>query len=251
MSEIIYGKNSLLEALRSIDDKDYFLGIYLLKSDDEILSLCKEKKINAKIVSKEEFSNILKKNNEQNVNHQGFLAFTKEYKYYNLDEITSNENDSLVVALDGLEDPHNLGAIVRTCEIAGVNGIILPKNRSVKVTPTVVKVSTGATRYVKIAQVTNLVSSLKELKKEGYWIVGAEAGTISENFWNIDYKMKICLVVGSEGRGISRLVKEECDYLVEIPMWGKVNSLNASVSCGILIYEIRRQQRTENNAKSK
>ena len=250
MSEIIYGKNSLLEALRSVNDASFFECVYLLKEDNEVLTLCKNKKINIKIINKDDFNNILKKNNVQNVNHQGFIAFTKEYKYYNLDEITSSENDSLIVALDGLEDPHNLGAIVRTCEIAGASGIILPKNRSVKVTPTVVKVSTGATEYVKIAQVTNLVSSLKELKKQGYWIVGAEAGLQSENFWNIDYKMKICLVVGSEGRGISRLVKEECDYLVEIPMWGKVNSLNASVSCGILIYEIRRQQRTENNAKS-
>ena len=149
------------------------------------------------------------------------------------------------MALDGLEDPHNLGAIVRTCEIAGVSGIILPKNRSVKVTPTVVKVSTGATEYVKIAQVTNLVNTLKELKKKGYWIVGAEASEKSECFWSPDYRRKICLVVGSEGFGVSRLVKEECDYLVEIPMWGKVNSLNASVSCGILIYEIRRQQRNK------
>ena len=148
--------------------------------------------------------------------------------------------------LDGIEDPHNLGAIIRSAEIAQVSGIILPKNRSVKVTPTVIKVSTGATQYVKVAQVTNLVNTLKELKKNGYWIVGAEAGKDSTNFWNVDYKMKVCLVVGSEGRGVSRLVKEECDYLVEIPMWGKVNSLNASVSCGILIYEIRRQQKQIN-----
>ena len=246
MSELIYGKNSLLEALRG-NNADYFESVYLLKKDNDVISLCESKKIKYKITSKEEFNKLLKQKGE--VNHQGFLAFTKEYEYYELGEIVSSDNDSLIVALDGLEDPHNLGAIVRTCEIAGASGIILPKNRSVRVTPTVAKVSTGATEYVKIAQVTNLVSALKELKKQGYWIVGAEAGESSTNFWNVDYKMKVCLVIGSEGRGVSRLVKEECDYLVEIPMWGKVNSLNASVSCGILIYEIRRQQRTENNAR--
>ena len=147
--------------------------------------------------------------------------------------------------LDGLEDPHNLGAIIRTCEISGASGVIIPKNRSVKVTPAVEKVSTGATRYVKVAQVTNLVNTIEKLKEKGYWIVGAEAGSSSQNYWSVDYKMKVCLIIGSEGRGISRLVKEKCDYLVEIPMWGKVNSLNASVSCGILIYEIRRQQRNK------
>ena len=245
MSEIIYGKNSLLEALRSINNANYFLEIYLLKEDEEVSSLCNNKKIKYKVVNKDVFNNVLKNNKLNNVTHQGFLAITKEYEYYKLEDIISSAEDSLIVALDGLEDPHNLGAIVRTCEISGADGIILPKNRSVKVTPTVTKVSTGATEYVKIAQVTNLVSALKELKKKGYWIVGAEASDTSENFWNVDYKMKVCLVVGSEGRGVSRLVKEECDYLVEIPMWGKVNSLNASVSCGILIYEIRRQQRNK------
>ena len=245
MSEIIYGKNSLLESLRNVKDNSYFENVYLIKDDKEVTSLCQNKKIKYEIIGKDKINNILDKNNLKNVNHQGYLAIIKSYEYYNLGDIVSDDNDSLIVALDGLEDPHNLGAIVRTCEIAGASGIILPKNRSVKVTPTVVKVSTGATEYVKIAQVTNLVNTLKELKKKGYWIVGAEASEKSECFWSPDYKRKVCLVVGSEGFGVSRLVKEECDYLVEIPMWGKVNSLNASVSCGILIYEIRRQQRNK------
>ena len=246
MSEVIYGKNSLLEAIRSNHNNDYFEKIYLSKEDKDVINLCLEKRLKYQILSKEEFNLLLKKNNITNVNHQGMVGIVKEYEYYDLKDIISNDNDSLIIMLDGIEDPHNLGAIIRSAEIAQVSGIILPKNRSVKVTPTVIKVSTGATQYVKVAQVTNLVNTLKELKKNGYWIVGAEAGKDSTNFWNVDYKMKVCLVVGSEGRGVSRLVKEECDYLVEIPMWGKVNSLNASVSCGILIYEIRRQQKQIN-----
>lgn len=245
MMDVIYGKNSLLEALRNAKDNSYFDSIYLLKSDGEVFKLSKEKKIKVEIISKDRFNKILDDNNIEKVNHQGYLGIVKEYKYYDLKDIISNKNDSLIVALDGLEDPHNLGAIVRTCEIAGVDGVILPKNRSVRVTPTVAKVSTGATEYVKIAQVTNLVNTIKELKKEGYWIVGAEASEKSTNFWSVDYNMKVCLVVGSEGKGVSRLVKDNCDFLVEIPMWGEVNSLNASVSCGILIYEIRRQQRSK------
>ena len=242
MSEVIYGKNSLLETIRS--NASSIIKIYLLKEDQDVLGLIKDKNL-YKVVNKDVFNKILKENNITNVNHQGMMVLVKEYQYYDLDNIISSDNDSLVVMLDGLEDPHNLGAIIRTCEISGVSGVIIPKNRSVKVTPTVEKVSTGATRYVKVAQVTNLVNTIEKLKEKGYWIVGAEAGSASTNYWKVDYQMKVCLIIGSEGKGISRLVKEKCDYLVEIPMWGKVNSLNASVSCGILIYEIRRQQRNK------
>ena len=243
MSEVIYGKNSLLEALRS--NPDSFDNIYLLKEDQDVISLANKNNVKYKVMGKEAFNNVLKSKNILNVNHQGMVAIVKEYHYYNLEDIISSEEDSLIVMLDGLEDPHNLGAIIRTCEISGASGVIIPKNRSVSVTPTVEKVSTGATRYVKVAQVTNLVNTINKLKEAGYWIVGAEASESSANFWTLDYKMKICLIIGSEGRGISRLVKENCDYLVEIPMYGRVNSLNASVSCGILIYEIRRQQRNK------
>ncbi|MBO4667215.1 MAG: 23S rRNA (guanosine(2251)-2'-O)-methyltransferase RlmB [Bacilli bacterium] len=240
MSEVIYGRNSLLETIRSNPSKVEV--VYLMKEDKEVCASLNDNKIKYKIVGKDAFDDLLKNNKLSNVNHQGMIATVKEYKYYNLEDIISNDSNSLIVMLDGLEDPHNLGAIIRTCEISGASGVVIPKNRSVKVTPTVEKVSTGATSYVKVAQVTNLVNTINKLKEEGYWIVGAEAGSESQSFWNVDYKMKICLIIGSEGRGISRLVKEKCDYLVEIPMWGKVNSLNASVSCGILIYEIRRQQ---------
>ena len=194
--------------------------------------------IKYQIVQKNAIDKVLK----QPVNHQGVVASVMEYQYYELNDIISDDNDSLIVMLDGIEDPHNLGAIVRTCEISGASGIILPKNRSVKVNSTVSKVSAGAIEHVKVAMVTNLVNTIKVLKEKGYWVVGAEALKESKNFWDLDLNMKVCLIIGSEGKGLSRLTKEECDFLVKIPMWGKVNSLNASVSAALLIYEIRRQQ---------
>ncbi len=176
-------------------------------------------------------------------NHQGVVALVKDYHYYSLSDIVKEDKNSLIVALDGLEDPHNLGAILRTCEAAGIDGVILPKKRSVKLNSTVAKVSTGAIEYVKVVEVVNLTQTLKQLKNKGYWIIGAERSSKSSNIWELKYDMPIVLVIGSEGKGISRLVKEECDFLVEIPMQGKINSLNASVSTGIMIYEIRRQQK--------
>lgn len=175
--------------------------------------------------------------------HQGVVAMVKDYQYYQLSEVVNTQKTSLIIALDGLEDPHNLGAILRTCEAADVDGVILPKNRSVKLNNTVAKVSAGAIEYIKVVEVVNLTQTLKQLKEKGYWIVGAEKSQKSSSMWDIKYDMPIVLVIGSEGKGISRLVKEECDFLVEIPMLGKINSLNASVSAGIMIYEIRRQQK--------
>lgn len=143
--------------------------------------------------------------------------------------------------LDGLEDPHNLGAILRSADATGADAIIIPKNRSVSLNQTVAKVSTGAIEYVDVVQVTNLTQTIQELKKQGYWVVGLELdGSIYYD--EQDYKGNIAIVVGSEGKGISRLVKENCDVLVKIPMYGKVNSLNASVSAGLILYEVVRNR---------
>lgn len=166
--------------------------------------------------------------------HQGIILEVEDYKYASLDDFIDEEN-SLVVILDHLEDPHNFGAIVRTCEAAGVNGIIIPKDRSVEVNPTVIKVSTGATENMNIARVTNIVQTIKELKENGYWIIGTDMqGT---DYDKIDYRGKIAIIIGNEGSGMSRLVKENCDFIATIPMIGKTESLNASVSTGIIIYE--------------
>lgn len=166
--------------------------------------------------------------------HQGIILEVEDYKYAFLDDFIDEEN-SLVVILDHLEDPHNFGAIVRTCEAAGVNGIIIPKDRSVEVNPTVIKVSTGATENMNIARVTNIVQTIKELKENGYWIIGTDMqGT---DYDKIDYRGKIAIIIGNEGSGMSRLVKENCDFIATIPMIGKTESLNASVSTGIIVYE--------------
>ena len=235
MSERIYGKNSIIEAIRN---KRELTDVLVTSNNNDIISMLNKNNIKYQIVQKNVIDKVLK----ENVNHQGVVASVTEYQYYNLEDVISDEADSLIVMLDGIEDPHNLGAIVRTCEISGASGIILPKNRSVKVNSTVSKVSAGAIEHVKVVMVTNLVNTIKVLKEKGYWVVGAEALKESKNFWDLDLNMKVCLIIGSEGKGLSRLTKEECDFLVKIPMWGKVNSLNASVSAALLIYEIRRQQ---------
>lgn len=231
MSDLIFGKNACLEALKSNRD---IVKAYII-NNKEMIDLLEKKKVPYKIYDRAKLDEI-------HVNNQGVIFEVMNYRYYQLDEIINDKNDSLIIMLDGLEDPHNLGAIVRTAEISGCDGVIIPKNRSVEVNSTVAKVSCGAIENVKVVQVVNLVQTINYLKKQGYWIVGTDAADKSVNYWEADYKMKVCLIIGSEGRGISRLVRESCDFLVKIPMWGKINSLNASVSTGIVIYEIRRQQ---------
>jgi 23S rRNA (guanosine2251-2'-O)-methyltransferase len=147
-----------------------------------------------------------------------------------------------VVILDHLEDPHNLGAIIRTSEAAGVSGIILPKDRSVSVNSTVIKTSTGSIDNIPVSMVTNLNQTIQDLKKNGFWIVGTDMEN-SIDYREIDYSGKIALVIGNEGSGISRMIRNSCDFIAKIPMYGKVNSLNASVACGIMIYEVIRQKR--------
>ena len=233
MSEIVFGKNAIVEAIKQ---KRKFEKLFIIESNKDIIKLARDNNIKFEIVSKE-FINAKAK-----WNHQGVMAYFPDYKYYELDQIVSDKEDSMIVMLDGFEDPHNLGAVIRTAETVGVDGVIIPKNRSVKVNSTVAKVSTGAIEYVKVCEVTNLSQTLKKLKDLGYWIVGAEYTDKSICYWDVDYSMKIVLVIGSEGKGVSRIVRDECDYLVKIPMRGKINSLNASVSAALLMYEIRRKQ---------
>lgn len=170
--------------------------------------------------------------------HQGFIAYTTDFKYSELDEIAFSSD--FLVLLDGVEDPHNLGSIIRVCECAGVGGLVIPERRSASVTDTVMRISEGAVNHVKIAKVTNLNSAIDYLKGQGFWITGAELG--GENIYKADLTGKIALVIGSEGQGIKRLTKEKCDRIVTIPMKGKVNSLNASVACGVVVFEVVRQR---------
>ena len=222
MSNIVYGKNSFFEALNN----KRIIMAYVL-NDVEI----KDYRIPYKIVDRKTLDKMSKSGN-----HQGYLAEVKEFKMSSVDDMVKDSN-SLIVMLDGLEDVHNLGAIIRTAECAGVDGVIYKTHNSVKVNDTVAKVACGALEYVKVAEVTNLVNTIKHLKDKGYWIVGAD-GNCDKLYTDLKYDFNTVLIVGSEGKGISRLVKEECDYIVKLPMVGHVTSLNASVAAGILIYNI-------------
>ena len=172
--------------------------------------------------------------------HQGIIMDVEDFRYTDYHDFI-DDPESFVVILDHLEDPHNLGAIVRTSEAAGVSGIIIPKDRSVEVNATVIKTSVGTVDNIPIDMVTNLASTIKDLKDNGFWIVGTDMN--GTDYRELDYHGKIALVIGNEGSGISRIVKESCDFIAEIPMYGKVNSLNASVASGIMIYEVVRQKR--------
>lgn len=220
----VYGKNVAKEMLNK-KEKINKAFLYTKFNDNEILSSLKKQNIKIKYLTRDELNKI------ESGNHQGIILEVDDYKYSSLDDL----NDDIIVMLDHLEDPHNFGAIIRTCEAAGVKNIIIPKDRSVKVTSSVIKVSVGAIENVKIALVNNLVNTIKELKQKGYWIIGTDMqGT---DYRNIDYSGKIVLVIGNEGKGLSRLTEENCDFIASIPMRGKVNSLNASVAAALIIYE--------------
>lgn len=228
---IVYGKNVVKELVdnnRKID-KAY---IYDEFGDKDLISALQKMNVRIEYRSKRDLDRLA------DGLHQGIIVSIPDYKFSQLDEIIGDSNtNNLIVLLDHLEDPHNLGAIIRTCEAAGVDGIIIPKDRSVDVNSTVMKVSAGALDNIKICTVTNLNSTIKELKEKGFWVVGTAMNS-DQSYMDIDYNMSVCLVIGNEGVGMSRLVSEACDYIVSIPMYGKVNSLNASVAAGVMIYGV-------------
>lgn len=182
----------------------------------------------------------------QTENHQGVIAIVPPFNYSEVEDIlfeaNSRQEEPFVVILDSIEDPHNLGSIIRTAETAGVHGIIIPKRRAASVNATVNKVSAGAVEHMKIARVNNLVETMKYLKKQGLWICGTDMDT-DTYYYDQNLRGAIAIVIGSEGFGMSRLVKENCDFLVKIPMKGKITSLNASVSAGIVMYEAVKQRK--------
>lgn len=231
---LVYGRNVAKEILKK-DEKIKKIIIQKDFSDKEILSLIEKRKLKPEIMDKNDFSRFAK------FSHQGIILDIGDFAYSEVEEIISASN-SFVVILDHLEDPHNLGAIIRTCEAAGVNGIIIPKDRSVSVNATVMKTSAGALENMKIAMVTNLLQVINKLKKENFWIVGTDMDN-STDYREIDYSGKIALVIGNEGNGISKSVHDACDFIAKIPMYGKINSLNASVAAGIMIYEVIRSKK--------
>ena len=228
----IYGKNVAIETIKN-KEKIKKAIIYKNFTDNNILVELKKQNVKIEFKEKYEMDKII------DGMHQGIILEVNDFEYSDMDEMITD--DSLIVILDHIEDPHNFGAIIRTCEAAGVNGIIIPKDRSVDVNATVIKVSTGAIKNMKIAQVTNLNRTIEDLKKQGFWIVGTDMeGT---NYYDIDYKGKTAIVIGNEGSGMSRLVTENCDFIATIPMNGTTNSLNASVATAIVVFEAVKQRR--------
>ena len=241
--DIVEGRNAVLELLNSDRDinKIFVQAGEKHGSINKIIAIAKENKVVVTEVEKSKLDFMSKTNN-----HQGVIAIVPPFNYCEIEDILDlaeqRNEDAFILILDGIEDPHNLGSIIRTAETAGVHGIIIPKRRSVTVNSTVSKVSAGAVEHMKIARVNNINEAIRKLKENGLWIIGTDMNT-NTYYYNQDLKGNIAIVIGSEGFGISRLVKENCDMLVKIPMKGKITSLNASVSAGIIIYEAVKQRR--------
>ena len=226
---LVYGKNVARETL--LNNKKITKAIVCNNfSDKNLISLLQKRNICIEYVAKNEIDKLAKENN------QGIILSIPDYEYVEVNELLDSNNPFIVI-LDHIEDPHNFGAIIRTCEALGVSGIIIPKDRSVSVNSTVMKTSAGALNNVKISMVTNLNRTIDYLKERNVWIIGTDM-TDSVPYTDLDYNMPIALIIGNEGAGISRLIREKCDYVVNIPMKGKINSLNASVAAGIMISKI-------------
>ena len=237
----IEGRNAVLEAFRSGKTIDK-LFVQDGCKDGPILSITREARKHdtlIKYVPRERLDQL-----SETGKHQGVIASAAAYEYAEGEDILKNARDNgeepFIFLLDNIEDPHNLGAIIRTANLAGAHGVIIPKRRAVGLTATVAKTSAGALNYTPVAKVTNLAATIDELKKEGLWFVCADMG--GESMYRLNLKGPIGLVIGNEGEGVSRLVKEKCDYSASIPMKGDIDSLNASVAAGVLAYEIVRQR---------
>jgi 23S rRNA (guanosine2251-2'-O)-methyltransferase len=241
--EIIYGINPVLEALRS--ERQVLNKIILAEGKEGepvrlLRQLAREKGIPVQVSPKEALDRLA-----GGRHHQGILGFTAASSYSTWDDLLGRvraaQGKTIVLILDSIEDPQNLGSLIRTAEACGVKGVILPKDRAAGITPAVVKASAGAVAHLPIVRVTNLASTLEELKKEGFWIVGADSGA-EKSLYELKFDMNVAVVIGSEGKGVRPLLLKKCDYTVSIPMRGKVSSLNAAIAGGVILFEILRQQ---------
>ena len=240
MSEFILGKNSIIEALKSGRPINKIFIAKGFHGIEEVVNQVRQKKILYEFLDRSELDRIAK-----NAKHQGLIATVSPAIYVSVEEIMavaeSKKEPLFIILLDGLEDPHNLGAILRTADAAGAHGVVIPKRRAAPLTDTVSKSSAGAVEYVPVARVSNLNDVIRKLKDSRVWVVGLDEKADKE-FTKADFKLPTALVVGGEGEGLSRLVKENCDYLVNLPMKGKISSLNASVSAAVVMYEVVRQR---------
>ena len=238
----VEGRNSVLELLESGKDIN---KIFVARGEkqgsiNKIIGKAKDSKVVIVETDKRKLDEM-----SQTGNHQGVIAIVPPFEYCDVDDILNvakeKNEDPFIIILDGIEDPHNLGAIIRTAETAGAHGVIIPKRRAVGVNSTVNKSSAGAVEYMKVARVNNITETMNYLKEQGLWIIGTDMDT-DRYYYNQDMTGPIAIVIGSEGFGMSRLVKENCDILVKIPMKGNITSLNASVSAGIVMYEVVKQK---------
>ena len=238
---MIIGRNAVTEALRSGREID---KLFVAKGGAQgpvraIIAKCADRKIPIKEVPQSKLDFMC-----GGQNHQGVILMAAAHSYASVDDIlqkaAAKNEPPFIIICDGIEDPHNLGAIIRTAEAAGAHGVIIPKHRAASLTSSVAKAACGALEYVPVAKVTNIADTIDKLKESGLWIYGAEMN--EENWCSTDYSGAVGLVIGSEGRGIGALIKKKCDALISMPMLGKINSLNASVAAGILMYEVARQR---------
>ncbi len=240
-TELLGGKNPVVEALRSGRElnKIWIAEGINKKSVGEILSLAQEAKVIVQYVPKKKLDSLL------DSNHQGVVAAVAAYRYAELDDIfdvaAKRGEDPLILVLDELEDPHNLGSILRTADATGVHGVIIPRRRSVGLTAVVAKASTGAIEYIPVVRVNNLSQTVSQLKDRGVWIAGTDA-LGSQDYRTMDATLPLAIIIGSEGKGMSRILKESCDFLYHLPMVGQVTSLNASVAASLLMYEVLRKR---------
>ena len=244
MDHIIFGRNPVMEAIKAGREIEKILLQKGLEGSAKVIEAkAKEKNIRIHFADKAELDRTA-----EGGAHQGVVAYVSAYRYYTIDDLvaegerqkTETGRDPLIVILDGLEDPHNLGAILRSCDCVGATGVVIPKNRSVSLTDAAVKSSAGAVEYVKVAKVTNLSQTLDELKEHGYWSAACDMD--GQDFRKTNLTGPMAVVIGGEGQGVSRLMRDKCDFIVSIPMYGHVNSLNASNAAAVLLYEMERQR---------
>lgn len=237
MEDIIFGRAPVLEALKNSHPIDKIIiksGPYA-KSLIPVIDEAKKKNI---IIQQADSARLDRMANGEN--HQGVVAMVSAYEYVSVHEIIKDKDNAFIVICDKITDPHNLGAIIRTANCVGADGVIIPKHDSAGVNSVVMKTSAGAVEYTPAAKVTNLAQTIDELKEQGFWVTAADMD--GQIMYDIDFKGKIAIVVGSEGKGVSRLVREKCDFIAQIPMHGEINSLNASVAAAVLMYEAVRQR---------
>jgi len=242
MSDYLYGRHAVLEALRAgrvIEDISIARGVHTRGALEELLTLAKSANVPVRGVARDELDRVTR-------NHQGVVARIGEYEYAELEEVLavaqSRGEPAFLLLLDSVQDPQNFGTLLRTAEAVGIHGVVIAERRAVGVTPAVVKASAGAAHHLKIARVTNLARTIEELKRANVWIVGVENVPEARDFSQMDFKMPLALVLGSEGAGLGRLVREKCDFLIRLPMWGKVSSLNVAVAGSIVLYAAKGQR---------